>query len=309
MTSRTASPAQEEKRARFPLDYPYLLLAIAPLCWAGNHVLGRAVVDHVPPITLSALRWLVASVVLAPFALPHLKRDWPAMAAKPWTMLFLSLTGAGFFSTFQFIAARWAPALNMSVLNSTAPVMILLASWLFFRDRLRLLQLAGVAVSFGGLMVLATQGDLARLSTLQFEKGDLAVIANMGLWATYCACLRLRPNVHWLSFTFVLVAISCLLNIPFAIVEHMWGYTLQPTRLTLIAVLYSGLCTSVIAYACWNRGVELIGAPRASAFLHLIPLYGAILAISILGEAMHGFHVAGVALILAGVWLASRPAR
>ena len=285
----------------------YLLLAIPPLCWAGNHVLGRAVVGHVPPGGLSMMRWLVAALILTPFALPHVRRDWPALVAKSGTVVFLSLVGAGIFSTMQFVVARWTPALNMSVLNSVAPVMILLASRILFGDRLRALQFAGVTISFGGLMVIATQGDLARLASLSFEKGDLAVIANMMLWAIYCACLRLRPNVHWISFTYVLIVISCLINVPYAVFEHWMGEPLEATGLTLVAVLYSAICTSVLAYACWNKGVEMIGAPRASAFLHLIPLYGAILATAILGERLHGFHVAGFLLILSGVWLAARP--
>ncbi len=285
----------------------YLLLAIAPLCWAGNHVLGRAVVGHVPPGGLSMLRWLVAALVLTPFALSHVRRDWPALVEKSGTVIFLSLVGAGVFSTMQFVVARWTPALNMSVLNSVAPVMILLASRVLFGDRLRWLQLLGVTISLGGLMVIATQGDLVRLASLSFETGDLAVIANMLLWAIYCACLRLRPNVHWISFTYVLIVISCIVNMPYAAFEHWTGTTLQANGLTVVAVLYSAVCTSVLAYACWNRGVEMIGAPRASAFLHLIPLYGALLATTILGESLHGFHVAGFLLILSGVWLAARP--
>jgi drug/metabolite transporter (DMT)-like permease len=306
MTTPSAPAAGSSSAARISL-VAYALLAIAPLCWAGNHVLGRAVVGHVPPGGLSMWRWLVASLILLPFALPHLARDRAALVANSGTVIFLSLIGAGIFSTVQFVAARWAPALNMSVLNSVAPVMILIASRILFGDRLRPLQLFGVIVSFCGLMVIATQGQLARLAALSFEMGDLVIVANMMLWATYCACLRLRPNVHWLSFTFVLTVISCAVNVPYAAVEHWLGDTMQPTRLTILAVLYSAICTSVLAYACWNRGVELIGAPRASAFLHLIPLYGALLATSLLGESLHGFHVAGFVLILSGVWLAARP--
>lgn len=294
-------------RTRALLDNPYLLLVIPAACWAGNHVLGRAIVGHVPPGGLSMLRWALAAVVLLPFAWPHLQRDWRLMAAKPVTMIFLSLTGAGIFSTMQFVAAQWAPALNMSVLNSVAPVMIVIASRLLFGDRLRWLQLAGVAISTSGLLTIATQGDLARLQSLAFEKGDLVILANMGLWATYCACLRLRPNVHWLSFTCVLAAISSLANVPFAMLEHAWGQPLRATGITVLAVAYTAIATSVLAYASWNRGVEMIGAPRAGAFLHLIPIFGAILANTLLGERLMAFHVVGFLLILAGVYLVARP--
>lgn len=289
------------------LDNAYLLLAIAPLCWAGNHVVGRAVAGVVPSAGLSVLRWSLAVLILLPFAWPHLRREAHLMWSRPWTMLFLASTGAGIFGTMQFVVAEWTSALNMSVINSTAPIMILLASRLLFGERLRALQLAGVAISTLGLLAIVTQGQPARLMALSFERGDLMVLANMCLWATYCACLRLRPMVHWLSFTFAVALLSALINVPIAIAEHSWGRQLEATPATLLAVLYAGVCTSVIAYASWNRGVELIGAPRASAFLHLIPIYGAILATTLLGESLKAFHVAGCALILAGVWLAARP--
>jgi drug/metabolite transporter (DMT)-like permease len=287
----------------------YLLLAIPPLVWAGNHVLARAVAGYVPPGGLSMLRWLLAALILLPFAWSHLRRDAPRLAARPVIMLFLAMTGAGVFGTIQFIAAEWASALNMSVINSTAPIMILLAGRLLFGDRLRPLQLVGVAISTTGLLVLAAKADIQRLLGLAFERGDLLLLANMGLWAIYCACLRLRPDVHWLSFTFAIALLSGLGNLPLAVWEHVTGRPLVATGATIGAVLYAGICTSVIAYAAWNRGVELIGAARASAFLHLIPIFGAGLATTLLGERLEAFHIVGCAMILGGVSLAARPPR
>lgn len=294
------------RAARF--NIAYMMLATAPLCWAGNHVLGRYIAGKVPPGGLSTLRWLLAAVILAPFALPHLRQDWPALKAKPWSMLLLAMTGGGLFATLQFFAANWTTALNMSLLNSVAPIMILIASRVLFGDRLRWSQLVGVCISFSGLVSIATQGQPSRLLALAFETGDLFVLFNMMLWATYCAGLRLRPDVHWLSFTFVLAVLSSLNNVPIAIYEIGHGHPLEPTGMTLLAIVYSAVFTSVVAYATWNRGVELIGAQRSSAFLHLIPLYGAALATTLLGESIYGFHIAGGALILSGVWLAARPA-
>jgi drug/metabolite transporter (DMT)-like permease len=134
------------------------------------------------------------------------------------------------------------------------------------------------------------------------------ILANMVLWSIYSACLRLRPEVHPLSFLFVLAAISAVANAPFAAWEYAVGYRLEATEATLGAILYAVLFTTLLAYVCWNRGIELIGAPRASAFLHTIPLFSAGLATSILGETLQLYHVAGFALILAGVTLAARPA-
>jgi drug/metabolite transporter (DMT)-like permease len=131
----------------------------------------------------------------------------------------------------------------------------------------------------------------------------------MVLWSIYSACLRLRPEVHPLSFLFALAVIAGLANIPFAAWEYAVGYRLQGDEMTLGAILYAVVFTTLLAYISWNRGIELIGAPRASAFLHTIPLFSAALATSILGESLRLYHVAGFALILAGVTLAARQAR
>jgi drug/metabolite transporter (DMT)-like permease len=129
----------------------------------------------------------------------------------------------------------------------------------------------------------------------------------MLLWSIYCACLRLRPDVHPISFLFVVAAWSALGNLPFAVAEYAMGFQLTPDLLTCAAVLYAALFTSLLAYVAWNRGVDLVGAPRASAFLHTIPLFAGVLATSLLGEQIRAFHVAGFVLILAGVTLAARP--
>jgi drug/metabolite transporter (DMT)-like permease len=126
------------------------------------------------------------------------------------------------------------------------------------------------------------------------------------VFSIYAACLRLRPHIHWLSFMFVLAVISSASTLPFFVWESFSGYTFQATWLTAFAVVYVSIFPSVIAFAAWNRGVELIGANRSGPFLHLVPIYTAILAYALLGERLAGHHVIGFALILAGVWLASR---
>ena len=294
---------------RLVADNAYVLLPFCTLCWAGNHVLGRAIAGHVPPGGLAVLRWLLALAILLPFAWPHLRRDAAAFKARPAATVFLALTGAAIFGTVQFVALQYAPAVNMSVLNSVAPVFILVASFVLFGDRLRVVQMLGVAISLVGVLTIISQGDPGRLAGMSFAAGDLLIVANMSLWAIYCACLRLRPNVHWLSFLAVLCGISALANMPYMALEYAHGLPLQATVMTMVAIAYVAIVNSVLGYAAWNRGVELIGAPRASAFLHLIPVFGAILASTILGERLQAFHVVAFVLILGGVTLAARQKR
>jgi drug/metabolite transporter (DMT)-like permease len=284
----------------------YLLLPLAAAAWAGNHVLARAAGGHVPPASLAVARWLIVALAVAPFALMHLRQDWPSIRRKPGLMLLFAVTGGGAFGTLQFVALHFTTALNMGVVGSVAPAFIVAASLILFRDRLTALQLAGVAVSLTGVLAIVSRLDFDRLAGFSFNGGDLIIIANMVLWAIYSACLRLRPPVHPVTFILSMAIISGLGNLPFALLEHAVGYHLQATQLTLLTVLYAAFVTTLLAYAAWNRGVDIVGAPRAGAFLHTVPLFSALLATSLLGESIEAYHVLGFALILAGVSLAAR---
>ncbi len=224
-------------------------------------------------------------------------------------LTFLALVGGAAFGTLQFVALQYTTALNMGVVGSVSPAFIVAASYILFRDRLGPSQLFGVAVSLVGVLAIVTQLDPERLLSLTFNGGDLIILVNMAFWAVYCACLHLRPAVHPMSFLFAISYVAALGNAPFAAWEYAAGYSLVPDLLTVSAVLYAALFTSLLAFITWNRGIDLIGAPRASAFLHTIPLFSAVLATSLLGEKLMPFHIVGFVLILAGVTLAARQTR
>ena len=291
------------------LGSPYLLLALASLCWSGNHIIGRAASGEVPPIGISTARWLIPALLLWPFARAHVKRDWPLMRAHWGIMLWLGLTGGALFSALQYIGLQHTSAVNVSVLNSLVPVLILAAAAVVFGDRIAPAQLIGIAISLAGVLVVITRGSLDTLRHLSFNWADLLIVVNMAMFAIYAAYLRLRPHIHWLSFMFALSAMSAAMTLPFAIWEAAAGVTFQPTLLTAVAVIYVALFPSIVAFAAWNRGVELIGAARAGPFLHLVPIFTAVLSITLLGEPLLAFHLIGFGTILAGVWLASRGRR
>lgn len=285
---------------------PYLLLIIAGLCWSGNHIIGRAVAGHVPPLTISTIRWLLPALVLWPFAKPHLERDWPAIKRHWRVIVFLGLTGGALFSAGQYVGLQYTTALNVSVLNSLAPVLIVGAGGLLFRDYVNRIQVLGIVISMAGVLAIVTRLDLQALAQLAFNWGDLIILSNMLVWAIYSACLRLRPQIHWLSFTYAFAVLSTVGTAPGFLWEHVSGFRLQPTALTISALLYVSIFPSVIAFAAWVRGVELIGANRAGPFLHFVPLYSAVLAYSLLGEQLMAYHAVGFVLILAGVYFAAR---
>lgn len=284
----------------------YLTLALASLCWSGNHLLGRAIAGHVPPLTISTLRWLLAAAVLYPFVRAHLKTDWPLIRERFGVMIYLSLIGGGVFGALQFVALQMTTALNVSVMNSLGPVMIAIAAAVMFRDRLTGGQFAGILISLTGVTVIITKFDIGVLTRLTFNIGDLIALFNMVLWGVYSASLRWRPKIHPASFMFMFSLISGVTLIPVMAWEYSTGFVLQPTLLTFYAIGQAVLFSTIAAFMFWTRGVELIGPNRAGVFLHLIPIYSALLTGGLLGEPLRFYHVVGFVLILAGVWCASR---
>ena len=303
--SEAHAPASSRSDARQPVVAAFLA-AFAALCWSGNHIVGRAIAGEVPPLATGCIRWIAPALILAPFVRPHLVRDWPEIRRTWPAVLMLSLLGGAIFGTLQYVGLTYTTALNVSVLNSVAPVFIVAAGWLLFSDRVGPLQAVGIATSFAGVLAIITKGNIAGIRELGFNIGDLIILFNMGLWAIYCASLRKRGAMHWMSFIFILSAISALATLPLWLAEHLSGAQIHVTAGSVAALAYVSLFPSLLAYAAWNRGVEMLGSGRAGVFLHLVPLYSALIAGAALGERIEAYHLAGFALILAGVWLASR---
>jgi len=290
------------------LANPYLLLALTALFWSGNHVLGRAIAGHIPPFGISMARWLVGAIVLWPFAYRHVRRDWPVIRAHMPVIAFLALSGGALFGAGQYVGLQYTTALNVSVMNSLGPVLIAGAAAILFRDRLAPIQMGGIAVSFAGVLVVVTRGDPNVLAHLGFNVGDLIIMGNMMLWAIYCCVLRFKPRMHWLSFIWTFSAIAGLASLPVHAWEHATGFPFRFDLVTLASVVYVAIFPSILAFLFWNRGVEMIGANRAGAFLHLTPIYSAVLASVLLGEHLQLYHLIGFALILAGVRFAAKKA-
>ena len=303
----SAAPAPEKAtRAHGLWSNAYLVLALASLCWSGNHLMGRAIAGHVPPLAITTLRWLLAAAILFPFIRGHLARDWPLIREKFGVMIYLSLLGGGVFGALQFVGLQLTTALNVSVMNSLGPLFIGAASAAMFGDRLTGGQLAGIVVSLVGVLAIITKLDAGVLTHLSFNTGDILILINMVLWAVYSASLRWRPKIHPASFTFMFCLISGISMLPAFAWEHSTGFVLQPTLLTFSAIAFVTVFSTIVAFASWTRGVELIGPNRAGVFLHLIPIFSALLTGVLLGEPLMGYHVVGFALILVGVWCAAR---
>jgi drug/metabolite transporter (DMT)-like permease len=294
------------KAARGLYGNAYLLLALASLCWSGNHLMGRAIAGHVPPLTITTLRWLLAAAVLFPFIRGQLARDWPVIRRYLGVLIYLAMIGGAVFGALQFVGLQLTTALNVSVMNSLGPVFIAAAGAAMFGDRLTRGQFVGIVVSLLGVLAIIAKLDPGVLTHFAFNVGDILVLINMVLWAVYSASLRWRPPIHPVSFMFMFCLISGVAMLPAFAWEYSTGFTLQPTALTFSAIAFVTIFSTIVAFACWTRGIELIGPNRAGVFLHLIPIFSALLTGVLLGEPLMGYHVVGFALILLGVWCAAR---
>jgi drug/metabolite transporter (DMT)-like permease len=304
--SQRLSEEPSVSKIRVAFRSPYLLLILAALCWSGNHVVGRALAPHMPPLSLAFVRWLFPALALWPLVRRYYTREWPLIRQTMPAMLFLTLSGGALFGALQYVGLQYTSALNVSVLSSMSPVLIAGAGALLFDDRLSWRQIVGIAASLGGVLVVVSRAQLTVLSELTFSAGDLIIIFNMLVLAVYSACLRLRPAIHWLSFLFALAVVSTLATLPFAIWELASGPRFEMTPLTAAELVYVAIFPGLVAFAAWNRGVEVVGPARAGVLMHLIPLFTALLATVGLGETLMPYHVLGFALILGGAWLAAR---
>ncbi len=287
-------------------NQPYLLLSITALCWAGNAIVGRLAAGHIPPVTLSFLRWSMAFLIILPFAWKHLVRDWGAIRRRLGTMVILSITGISAFNTMQYWALEHTQALNTLLLQSAAPLFVAIWSLLLLGIRLTLAQAGGLVVSLTGVLVILLQGDLTTLKNIEFNIGDVIFVAALLIFGLYSTLTFKRPQIHGLSFVGFTFGCGAAALVPLLIWELMTRPLMQIDTANLLTLFYVAVFPSTLAYLCFNRGVHLIGANRAAAFFHVIPLFGAAMAIVFLGEHPRLFHVIGFALVLSGVFIASR---
>ena len=288
----------------------WTLLILGNLFWAGNIVLGRGVAGMVPPIALAYWRWTGAFLIALGFAWPYLKRDFPALLRHWKLMLLLSATGIASYNTMSYIGLTSTTALNVLLLQSAMPLVIVVWAFALFGDRPTPRQSAGVLISLSGVAVIAARGSLQVLLHLRLNRGDVWILVAMAIYGIYAAVLRRRPNVHPLSFLVAAMGIGSCMMLPFYLWEMAQGAVIRGGIDSYMAMAYTAVFPSFIAYLFFNRGVELIGAGPAGQSMHLMPLFGSILAVLFLGEHFRIYHAAGISLIAAGILLASlRPFR
>lgn len=286
----------------------WLLAALPPLFWSGNFVLARALHADIPPMALSFWRWVGALLILLPFTWRGLWRQ-RQLLAQHWPLLaLLAVLGITNYNTMVYLGLQDTTATNAVLLNSVVPVMIIGLSFLLLRLPVLRAQLGGILVSLFGVVIIATEGRPQTLLSLSLNRGDLWVLAAGLDWALYSVCLRWRPQ--GLAPETFLAAIV-LVGLPPLAGLYAWelssGHTFALDAVNLAAIGYVALFPSVLAYLFWNRAIAEMGPNRTGHYLHLMPAFGTLLAVLVLGEQLHGFHLLGGLLIAGGILLATWP--
>lgn len=284
----------------------YGLLMLAPLFWAGNAVVGRYIHEQIPPVSLSLFRWLTALAVLLPAALPTLRSQLPLLLRQWKLITLLGLSGVTLFQTLLYTALQSTAAINTVFIQTMTPAVIVVFARLLLHERVSAAQVAGIVVSFTGTMVLIARGSPSALLSLQLNRGDLWMLAAVPAWALYSVLLRRLPaGLRHSALLSAIILCGLVMLSPLYVWERVHGAVAEFDRATVLSILYVGLFPSVVAYSCWNRGIARVGANRAALFMHLMPVFGAVLAVAFLGEHLHLFHFVGAALIFSGIWLTS----
>jgi drug/metabolite transporter (DMT)-like permease len=265
----------------------------------------------VPAIALSFWRWTGAFAVAFWFAWPHLKRDWLVLLAHWKIMLALAATGIAFFNTVAYIGLAGTTALNVLLMQSSLPLVVTAWAFILFRERPSAWQLVAILISLTGVAFVAAHGSLEALLALRFYRADVWVMASVFILGSYMALLRLRPDVHPLSFMQAAMGLGILMVAPLYLHELSMGLRITGHWQNFAGIAYMAVFPSFISYLFFNRGVQLIGATRAGHSTHLIPITGSIMAVMLLSESLHVYHFVGIALIGAGIGLAQlkAPAR
>jgi len=284
----------------------YLFLIFTTLCWGGNAVMSRLAVGEVSPMVLVSLRWAGTLLLLLVIAHKHIIRDWPVLKHRlPFLAAMGALGFAGFNSLF-YIAAHSTTAVNLGIIQGAVPIFVLLGAFAAYRTPISALQIGGVILTLGGVVIVGSGGDVARLTALAFNFGDVIMIGACALYAGYTVGLRQRPSVSSLSLLTFLAGAALAASLAFTVAEASLGQAQWPTTMGWIIIALITVFPSFLAQISFIRGVELLGPGRAGVFINLVPVFASLFAVIILKEPFKAFHALSLALVLGGIWLSER---
>ncbi|MEZ0172049.1 DMT family transporter [Microvirga sp. TS319] len=287
-------------------DRAYLLLILTALMWGGNAIAGRLAVGQVSPMLLTCIRWAIVAAILGPLVGRQVMAEWPQIGARWPFFVLMGSSGFTAFNALFYAAAYHTSAMNLTIFQGAIPVLVLIGTILFFGSRVIPLQILGMIVTLLGVVLVSVKADLEVLKALALNIGDVWMLIACVFYAGYTLGLRRRPPVSGLVFFTALAGVAFLSSLPLLAMEIAQGAMQWPTWKGWLILLYIGFCPSLISQIFFIRGVELIGPARAGLFVNLVPVFGALLAVLLLGEPFAFYHALGLFLVLGGIWLAER---
>ncbi|MFV0279275.1 MAG: DMT family transporter [Rhodoblastus sp.] len=290
-------------------DRAWLLMIVTTMLWGGNGVASRLAVGRVTPMSLVFFRWLAVCVLLGFAFRRQLRAHGPELRAHRGRIFLMSGFGFTGFTVLFYLAAYYTSAVNITLLQSTIPPMVLAMSIVIVGVRPTGMQIVGMLVTLIGVSLIATHGEPLKILQTQFNYGDILILIACIFYAGYTFSLRNRPALPPLVFFTALAFAALVTSIPFMAVEAATGNFHWPTLSGWLVLAFVALGPSLASQLLYMRAVELIGPNRAGLFSNLVPIFGAIFAVALLGEEFHIYHALALVLTLAGIWLAEQRAR
>ena len=286
----------------------YVMLILCTAFWSGNFIVGKvATLFEIPPLTLNFYRWFIAWIILAPFTLKEVVANWSIIKENFLSLVIMAFTSISVFNSVVYYALNYTQVLNGVLMISTIPVLIIFISSIFKTERTNVFQVLGVVVSLCGVVIIITKMEFQRLIHLQLNKGDLWMLVAMFSWATYSIMMKEKKiNLKPFVLLQTLITIGVIFLAPMYLFEIINGQYLNLNIPVVLTVGYVVLFAGIGAYIFWNGAVLLIGPNRAGIFLHLMPVFSALMAIFLLGEKFSNYHFYGALFIVFGIFLSSK---
>ena len=287
-----------------------IFLCFASLFWSGNFVVGRlaSVESLVSPLSLGFYRWVIAFTILTPFCLSKALKEFPFLKKQPGTVFLIILTGPTLFNTLVYVGLTSTTVINALLIISTTPMLIILFNRFIYSTETNFYQMLGILISLIGVSYVIVKGNYQNIFQSDFYTGDLFILLAVTSWALYSIFLKKNETgVSGFSFLYISFGLTVILLFPVYLYDVLYlGNFLQVNKQSLLVVGYTGIFPSIFSYICWNTGVALIGANRSGPFLHLMPIFGGILAFLIFKETLHIYHYAGIVSVIVGIIITNK---
>ena len=286
----------------------YLFLILATIFWSGNFIVGKAAsIFEIPPFSLNFYRWLFAGLILLPFTFKELILKKNYIFKNLGFFIILGITSITIFNSIVYYSLHYTQVISGVLMISTIPVWIIFISSILKIEKTNIFQIIGVGLSLMGVIFIITKADLNLIKNLDFNKGDLTMVVAMFSWAIYSALLKKKTyEISQITLLQVVIITGLIFLIPIYIIEMNLGNVIKLDKPFLLTLTYVVLFPGLASFFFWIKGIALIGANRAGAFLHLMPIFGAIMAMVIFKEKFMFYHIIGAIFIISGITLSNK---